>query len=97
MYARTVSFRAAGGEAFRQRLRARTRQVDYANVRQPPDRSDRLQVGAGLLKVNAIARALECDFARFTATLRADASMYGRTEALFLADATDGTGQVLFS
>ena len=45
-----------------------------------------------LLKIDAVARAVERDLALLAAALRADASVDGGTEALFLALVADGTG-----
>jgi hypothetical protein len=47
---------------------------------------------ASLLQVRTVAGAVERNLALFTATLRADAAMHGRTKPLLLSDLANGAG-----
>ena len=54
----------------------------------------RLFVLPCLLQVGTLGGAIEGDFPLLAAALRANAPVYGRAEALFLAQIADGTGQI---
>jgi hypothetical protein len=51
---------------------------------------------ARLLKIRAIARAIERHFALFTATLRADLAVHGGTKSLLFTFVTNWTTQSIF-
>jgi hypothetical protein len=53
----------------------------------------RLLALARLLEIGTIAGAVECDFALFAATLRANASVEGRAKPLFFTNFADGATQ----